>query len=118
VAALLLALFVWRQHQLTRAASIPGNTKPPPLIPPGLLSWKNRDILVICVASLFNWAATDVCASTLTETPCPDEQSISVFISYLYFDVLDMGAFEAGLKFSATFFSGTTAAVSGIHQGP
>ena len=60
VAALLLALFVWRQRQLTRAASVPGNTKPPPLIPHGLLSWKNRDILVICVASFFNWAATEV----------------------------------------------------------
>lgn len=40
------------------------------------------------------------------------QQSVFVFISYLYFDILKMDPFEAGLKFSVTFFSGSSAGVS------
>jgi len=38
-------------------------------------------------------------------------QNLVVFISYLYFDVIHLSAFDAGLRLSTIFFSGTVAAV-------
>ncbi|KAI9634765.1 major facilitator superfamily domain-containing protein [Dioszegia hungarica] len=90
IAATLFVGFVFRQRQLSLTHS------PPPLIPATLLTRKNRDIIAIFLAAFATWASTD---------------SIFVGISYLYFDILKLRPFEAGLKLSVTFFSGTVAAV-------
>nr|XP_018262110.1 uncharacterized protein I303_05125 [Kwoniella dejecticola CBS 10117]OBR84268.1 hypothetical protein I303_05125 [Kwoniella dejecticola CBS 10117] len=96
VSVVLFSAFVWRQRQLSRAARQPNNRKPPPLIPLSLLSAKNRNLLVIYIASASTWAMTD---------------SFFVFASYLYFDVMGLTPFQAGLRLSVTFFSGTFAAL-------
>nr|XP_019000195.1 uncharacterized protein I203_07354 [Kwoniella mangroviensis CBS 8507]OCF63656.1 hypothetical protein I203_07354 [Kwoniella mangroviensis CBS 8507] len=93
---LFFAVFAWRQRQLSRSAKNPYNKKPPPLIPLSLLSVKNRNLVVIYIASACTWAMTD---------------SFFVFASYLYFDVLNLSPFQAGLRLSITFFSGTVAAL-------
>ena len=62
--AVFLALFAWRQWYLAKAASRPDNTKCPPLIPLGLISWKNRNLSVIYVGAFLTWGATDVSYSS------------------------------------------------------
>lgn len=107
LSAISFIVFIWRQRQLTAALSSSPNRKPPPLVPHGLLSWRNRNLLVIYLASFCLWAATDVrCQYALRLL-----QTLFVLASYLYFDILHIGALEAGLKFSVTFFSGSAAAV-------
>ncbi|WVQ65328.1 uncharacterized protein L199_003504 [Kwoniella botswanensis] len=97
VASLLLfTSFAWRQRQLSRWARTPDDKNPPPLIPLSLLSMNNRNLVVIYIASACTWAMTD---------------SFFVFASYLYFDVLDLSPFQAGLRLSITFFSGNIAAL-------
>ncbi|WVW84950.1 hypothetical protein I302_106986 [Kwoniella bestiolae CBS 10118] len=96
VSGLLFVAFAWRQRQLSKSARLLSNKKPPPLIPLSLITTKNRNLLIIYIASASTWAMTD---------------SFFVFVSYLYFDVLDLSPFQAGLKLSVTFFSGTFAAL-------
>ena len=58
-----VALFGFQQYRLTRPASPQNPSRPPPLIPVGLISWKRRNLLMIYLAAFCNWAATDVSTS-------------------------------------------------------
>ncbi|RXK36163.1 hypothetical protein M231_06568 [Tremella mesenterica] len=93
---ILLGFFIWRQRYLMRCSRREENNKPPPLIPSSLISKDARNVLMIYMASACTWAYTD---------------SFVVFVSYLFFDVLKLKPFDAGLKLSVTFFSGSMAAL-------
>ena len=55
---LLFAFFIWRQRQLHRAP--PSSKGPAPVVPKGLLAWKNRNLSVVYIAAFLLWACIDV----------------------------------------------------------
>jgi hypothetical protein len=103
--------FVLRQVQLTKALA--SGTKAKPLIPRSLLSLECWDLLVIYVTAVFTWASTDVRPSfSLTSGAADSRKTMWTLISYLYLDVMGLGALESGLRLSTVLFSGLAAAVS------
>jgi len=107
--------FILRQIQLTRALA--SGTKAKPLIPRSLLSLDCWDLLVIYVAALLIWACVDV-SSLFSSTTHAAETSKTMWalLSYLYLDVMELGAFESGLRLSTVLFSGLAAAVSRLER--
>jgi hypothetical protein len=63
-AAVMFALFAWRQYRLTTLSRMDGTSSTPPLIPADLLSWEKRNLLVIYVAAFCIWGASDVSPGT------------------------------------------------------
>lgn len=103
--------FVSRQIQLTKALA--SGTKAKPLIPRSLLSLDCWDLLVIYVAAVLIWACGDVSLSfSSTNHPADTSKTMWALLSYLYLDVMDLGAFESGLRLSTVLFIGLAAAVS------
>jgi len=103
--------FVLRQIQLTKALA--SGTKAKPLIPRSLLSLDCWDLLVIYVAAVLIWACGDV--SSLFSSPsqaAETSKTMWALLSYLYLDVMELGALESGLRLSTVLFSGLAAAVS------
>lgn len=108
-----MILFILRQVQLTRALA--SGTKAKPLIPRSLLSMECWDLLVIYVAAIFTWASTDVRFARqlrIQDYPTDARKTMWTLLSYLYLDVMGLGALESGLRLSTVLFSGLAAAVS------
>ncbi|EIW67477.1 hypothetical protein TREMEDRAFT_64068 [Tremella mesenterica DSM 1558] len=124
---ILLGFFIWRQRYLMRCSRREENNKPPPLIPSSLILKDARNVLMIYLASACTWAYTDgdewldqrpswvYRVPTWAPVRRSGDQTVFlsffVFVSYLYFDVLKLKPFDAGLKLSVTFFSGSMAAL-------
>jgi len=103
--------FVLRQIQLTKALA--SGTKAKPLLPRSLLSLDCWDLLVIYVAAVLIWACGDVSPSfSSTSHPADTSKTMWALLSYLYLDVMELGALESGLRLSTVLFSGLAAAVS------
>jgi hypothetical protein len=109
--ALFMICFVLRQIQLTKALA--SGTKTRPLIPRALLSKECWDLLVIYVAAACTWASTDVSYDVQALVPQVTYASKTMWtlLSYLYLDVLELGALDSGLRLSVCLFSGLAAAV-------
>jgi hypothetical protein len=71
------------------------------------------NLLVIYVAAACTWASTDVgsVSRAVTLQVTDASKTMWTLLSYLYLDVLELGALDSGLRFSVCLFSGLAAAV-------